>query len=231
MRTNGILGVSDDENALAEVVARQWLDRYGVVTRDWWKRERPTVSWRAIYRELKRLEFRGDVRRGYFVRGLAGAQFALPSAVELLRASGPPASPTDDAVPTSGAAPIVVMAASDPANPYALAAAGTVESGSVELTRRRSRGAVLATRAGEVILVAEGRGRRLTVRPGVSLADLTDAARALAQRLVDASDARRDPTIETIDSVPATGSPYAAAFAAAGFRASSGGLRYYAPPR
>src|SRR5206468_11994289 len=119
--------------------------------RDWWKRERPTVSWRAIYRELKRLEFRGDVRRGYFVRGLAGAQFALPSAVELLRASGPAPSSTGDGIPGTTAAPIVVMAASDPANPYALAAAA-VESRSVELARRRSRGALLATRAGEVIL-------------------------------------------------------------------------------
>jgi predicted Zn-dependent protease len=65
----------------------------------------------------------------------------------------------------------------------------------------------------------------------VNLADLTDAARALASRLVDANDGRRDVTIETIDGVPAGGSPYAGAFEAAGFRASSNGLRYYAPPR
>ena len=39
------------------------------------------MEWRAIYHELKRLEFRGDVRRGYFVAGHAGAQFALPEAV------------------------------------------------------------------------------------------------------------------------------------------------------
>jgi ATP-dependent Lhr-like helicase len=229
VRTNGILGVADDESVFAEAVARQWLDRYGVVTRDWWKRERPTVSWRAIYRELKRLEFRGDVRRGYFVRGLAGAQFALPSAVELLRASGPPTAPDngDVAVPRT----IVIMAASDPANPYTLAAVGTVESRSVELARKGRRGALLATCAGEVILVAEGRGRRITIRSGVNLADLTDAARALASRLVDANDGRRDVTIETIDGVPAGGSTYAGAFAAAGFRATSSGLRYYAPPR
>ena len=50
-----------------------------------WRRERPAIAWRAIYRELKRLEFRGEVRRGYFVRGLSGAQFALPEAVEMLR--------------------------------------------------------------------------------------------------------------------------------------------------
>lgn len=229
VRTNGILGVAEEESALAEAVARQWLDRYGVVTRDWWKRERPAVSWRAIYRELKRLEFRGDVRRGYFVQGLAGAQFALPSAVELLRTSGRSAGPNETAVVTTQ--PIVVMAASDPANPYTLAAAATVQSGSVQLARKRARSALLATRAGEVILVAEGRGRRVRVRPSPSLVDLTDAARALASRLGDASEGQRDVTIETIDGVPAAGSAYAAAFTAAGFRATSGGLRYYAPAR
>src|SRR5437762_2083121 len=143
VRTNGILGVSDDESVLAEVVARQWLDRYGVVTRDWWKREHPTVTWRAIYRELKRLEFRGDVRRGYFVRGLAGAQFALPSAVEQLRTSGPATPVTDDGESRGTSIPLVVMAASDPANPYSLAAAGSGESASAALARGRSRGALL----------------------------------------------------------------------------------------
>jgi ATP-dependent Lhr-like helicase len=228
LRTSGILGVSDDESVLAEVVARQWLDRYGVVTRDWWKRERPTVSWRAIYRELKRLEFRGDVRRGYFVRGLAGAQFALPTAVELLRTSGKASANAEEA---SSASPIVIMASSDPANPYTLPGTAVAESRSLELARRRSRGALLATRAGEVLLVAEARGRRLTIKSGASLADVTDAARALVRRLAETSDGRRDPMIETVDGVPAAGSAYAAAFTTAGFRASSGGFRYYAPPR
>ena len=219
-RTAGIMGPSEDENTLAEIVARQWLDRYGVVTRDWWKRERPAVSWRAIYRELKRLEFRGDVRRGYFVRGLAGAQFAVPAAVELLRASGPAES-----------APLVVVAASDPCNPYPLIAAGTTESSSVEMTRRRGRGALLVTRGGVVIAVAEARGRRLTIKPGASVQDVTDGARALARRLVEASDGRRDPVIDTIDGAPAAVSPWTAALSSAGWRPTSSGLRYYAPPR
>ncbi|MEO7457095.1 MAG: DEAD/DEAH box helicase, partial [Gemmatimonadaceae bacterium] len=70
-----------------EQVARKWLERYGIVSRDWWKREHPAMEWRTIYHELKRLEFRGEVQRGYFVAGLAGAQFALPEAVEMLRAT------------------------------------------------------------------------------------------------------------------------------------------------
>ena len=169
---------------------------------------------------MKRLEFRSDARRGYFVRGLSGAQFALPPAIELLRASGSAA----------GGSPIVLMAASDPANAYAVAAT-VMDSPSAQLTRRRARGALLATRGGEIIAVAEGRGRRLTIRAGASVGDVTDAARALAQRLVEASDGRRDPTIETIDGSAAATSPWAAAFTAAGFRSTSSGLRFYAPPR
>jgi ATP-dependent Lhr-like helicase len=59
------------------VIARQWLDRYGN------RRARDVASRAAagavgaIYHELKRLEFRGDVRRGYFVRGLSGAHVQL----------------------------------------------------------------------------------------------------------------------------------------------------------
>src|ERR1700737_66985 len=86
VRRRGTLGPNLPEEERAERIARQWLARYGVVSRDWWRRERPPVPWRAIYRELKRLEFRGEVRRGYFVKGLGGAQFALPDAVEWLRA-------------------------------------------------------------------------------------------------------------------------------------------------
>jgi len=131
----------------------------------------------------------------------------------------------------STVAPIVVIAASDPANPYSLSAVAALEGASAGLTRRRGRGALLALRSGEVLMIAEGRGRRLTVRPGASIADVTEAGRAIAQRLIDASEGRRDAMVETIDGMAAASSPYAAAFGAAGFRSTSGGLRFYAPHR
>src|SRR4029077_12005237 len=131
--TPGTRGPALDEEQRAAAIAERWLVRYGVVTRDWWRRERPPVSWRAIYRELKRLEFRGEVRRGYFVKGLGGAQFALPDAVEWLRTVA-----SED----QSSAGFVVMAASDPANLYNLPLE-LVERD--PLSRPRGSGALLVT--------------------------------------------------------------------------------------
>ena len=169
VHTAGTIGPDADPAALAEQIARQWLKRYGVVSREWWKRERPAIGWREIYQELKRLEFRGEVRRGYFVAGLTGAQFALPEAVEMLRA------------PAAENAEPVVMAVSDPANVYALPVAPGVEVD--PLARPRGAGALLVTVAGRVVLVAEGRGTKLRVRGDATPAAVTAASRVLAERL------------------------------------------------
>jgi ATP-dependent Lhr-like helicase len=220
LRTPGTWGEPPSEEEHAELVARQWLDRYGVVTRDWWRRERPPVSWRAIYRELKRLEYRGEVRRGYFVEGLGGAQFALPDAVERLRALR--AEAEDDAV--------VVMSASDPANPYSLALETMPRTA---LERPRGSGALLVTRRGRVLLAVEGRGRRVTIAPELADADVTVAARALGEHLTRGESPAfrrrpREPKLETIDGVPAALNSRVAAFVAAGWRRGTEGLTYFA---
>jgi ATP-dependent Lhr-like helicase len=217
VHTLGTLGPESDEQSLAERVARQWLARYGIVSRDWWRREHPAVGWRDIYHELKRLEFRGEVQRGYFVAGLAGAQFALPEAVELLRAPAPP-----------DADEMVVMSVSDPANVYALPLAPGVESD--PLGRPRGAGALLVTSAGRIVLVAEGRGSKVRVRDGASPAEVGAAARALAERISARHGAarRKDVVVETIDGERAAGSRYAQALRDAGFKGMGTGLRWYA---
>ncbi|MFN2563469.1 MAG: DEAD/DEAH box helicase [Gemmatimonadaceae bacterium] len=219
VRTPGTLGPEADVDVLAEEVARQWLDRYGIVARDWWRRERPAVAWRDIYHVLKRLEFRGEVRRGYFVRGLAGAQFARPDAVEELRAATGAADGAE--------APVVVIAASDPANPYNLPPAPGVATDA--LTRPRGRGALLVTRGGRVLLAVEGRGRSVRVRPGLPDDELTAAAAALAEHLTHGAPRRRqrDLVIERIDGDVATSSPHVEAFTRAGFRRTARELRFY----
>jgi ATP-dependent Lhr-like helicase len=160
------------------------------------------------------MEFRGEVRRGYFVRGLAGAQFALPEAVEQLRATEP-----------DSAAPFVVIAASDPANPYALELEGVdLES----LTRPRGRGALLVTREGRVGMAVEGRGRRITIATWMTDGDVTAAAAALLAhlRMSHALSARpRDVEVETIDGLHAAAMRWTEAFVKAGFRRETSGLR------
>ena len=218
LRTPGTWGTRPDEEEHAEQIARQWLDRYAIVTRDWWRRERPPVGWRAIYRELKRLEYRGEVRRGYFVEGLGGAQFALPEAVERLRAQ-----PDLDAE-----APVIVMSAADPANPYTLALE-SIARGS--LVRPRGAGALLLTRRGIVIMNAEGRGRRIAIATDASDADVTAAARLLGDYLSRSTPAgaraARDPRIESINGEPAGASAHAEAFMDAGWRRATDGLVFY----
>ena len=71
---------------LSEKVARQLLRRYGVVFRDLLQRESLVQSWRDLLVVYRRLELQGEVRGGRFVTGFTGEQFALPEAVEALRA-------------------------------------------------------------------------------------------------------------------------------------------------
>ncbi|MCY3886920.1 MAG: DEAD/DEAH box helicase [Chloroflexi bacterium] len=71
---------------LAERTAQILLARYGVVCRDLLTRESIGLPWRQIVRALRRLEARGDVRGGRFISGLVGEQYALPEAVDALRA-------------------------------------------------------------------------------------------------------------------------------------------------
>src|SRR5947207_237688 len=171
VRRRGTMGPDLPEEERAERIARQWLTRYGIVSRDWWRRERPPVSWRAIYRELKRLEFRGEVRRGYFVKGLGGAQFALPDAVEWLRTVA-----SED----QSAAGFLVMAASDPANIYNLPLELVDRD---PLSRPRGSGALLVTRAGRVAIAVEGRGKRFSVADWLSPDETAAAKKALAEHL------------------------------------------------
>jgi ATP-dependent helicase Lhr and Lhr-like helicase len=71
--------------AAQELIARQLLDRSGVIFRKMLTREKLPITWATLIRIYRRLELRGDVRGGRFVAGFSGEQYALPQAVELLR--------------------------------------------------------------------------------------------------------------------------------------------------
>jgi ATP-dependent Lhr-like helicase len=154
----------DEERALRQ--ARQMLARWGVVTRAALERE-GALAWDQIYPQLARLEVRGEVRRGYFVEGLPGLQFALPDAVERLRAT---ASGLAGARP--GELPVTVLSAVDPAQLF-----GTEEWGG-PLRFARVPSAAVAAAGGEPVAVMEEGGSAVE-----AVADhpaLVPALRALA---------------------------------------------------
>jgi len=92
--------------AREEAIARQLLRRYGVVFRDLLARERIAPPWRVLVAIYRRWEAQGRIRGGRFVAGLTGEQYALPEAVESLRA-----------VRRAAADPgVVIIAAADPLN-------------------------------------------------------------------------------------------------------------------
>ena len=79
-------GAAGDADELAEAVAEQLLARWGVLFRDLYAHESIALPWRDLVWALRRLEARGLVRGGRFVSGFVGEQYALPEAVEQLRA-------------------------------------------------------------------------------------------------------------------------------------------------
>ena len=89
-------------------MAQQLLSRYGIVTRESASAEGITGGFGSVYDVLKAMEDAGRVRRGYFVGGVAATQFAVPAALDLLRSLRE----------TPEQAEVVVIAATDPANPY-----------------------------------------------------------------------------------------------------------------
>lgn len=94
--------------------ARILLERYGVLSRETVAAEDLPGGFGSLYKVLKQMEEVGQVRRGYFVEGLSGAQFALPAAIDRLRAARLDESPLDG----FDLADVRILAAADPANPY-----------------------------------------------------------------------------------------------------------------
>ncbi len=141
--------------------ALQLVERYGVVTREAVLAEGVVGGFANVYGVLKVLEERGQVRRGYFVDGLGAAQFALPGAVDRLRAVRDTPDPTirPDDVP----APIV-LAATDPAQPYGAALSWPDSPGRPS----RSANALVVLRAGVALAWFDRKGRHLVTFPATA---------------------------------------------------------------
>jgi ATP-dependent Lhr-like helicase len=208
---------SPDLDATRRTMARAelLLERYGVVSREVGAAEALPGGFAPVYQVLKSLEEAGRIRRGYFVEGLAGAQFALAGAVDRLRAA-----------PADVATKPVVLAAIDPANPY-----GTLlpwptiarPAGEPDSKPRRVAGAwVILDRGNPLLYVGPG-GRQLITFPALAYEGALAMAIGALGQLPRAG--RRAPlVVETIDGVSVYESPLAAALTQAGFRRDYRGL-------
>jgi ATP-dependent Lhr-like helicase len=199
--TAPLLSGAPGPGAKLRAQAELMLERYGIVTRETVLAEGVPGGFSTLYAELGNLELLGTARRGYFVEGLGGAQFALAGAVERLRSL-----PEEDGS-------FQVLAATDPANPYGAALPWPKPPSG----RRPSRapGAYVLLRGGEPLIYIE-RGGRSILRL-VELAD-ADLARAM-QVLADAVSAGRLPKlgVEKLDGEPVIGSGHEEALLSAGF--------------
>ncbi|MFL6072115.1 MAG: DEAD/DEAH box helicase, partial [Mycobacteriales bacterium] len=216
-----------DPTVRSYALAETLLDRYGVVTRDAVAADRVPGGFAAVYPVLKAMEESGRVRRGYFVETLGGAQFALPGAVERLRAVAsvrerrgqltPPGMPVrrDERA-------ALVLAATDPANPY---------GGALPWPERPDGGGHKPGRkAGALVVLVHGELALYVERGGKTLLSFTDDPSQL-QPAVDAlALAVRDGwlgklTVERADGERVSATPLAQALQSAGFHPTPRGLR------
>jgi len=198
---------SDTERVL--VRAQVLLERYGVVAREMAHHEGVPNGFTDLYKVLRAMEESGRVRRGYFVEGLGGAQFALPGAVDRLRSFR-----------EGHEAEVVVLSACDPAQPWG----GVLPwpEGVVEAARpRRAAGTAVVLVDGALALFADRGGRTVWTFTSEPEA-LEQAAAALGPRgrLVQARGFR----IETLDGQTAREAPAAGAFQRAGWVVDYKGL-------
>ena len=195
-----------DRSVRRRAIAELLLERHGILTRELVLAEGLPGGFSSIYTELCQLETLGIARRGYFVEGLGGAQFALPGAVERLRSQRVPAE-----------SPPLVLAATDPAQPYGAALPWPKRE---RARPARTPGASVVLVGAEPVLYLERSGRALLllverddVRIEPALKALVEAARAGTVKRI---------ALEKVDGEPVIGSSWEALLESLGF---SGGPR------
>ncbi|MFF3668177.1 Lhr family helicase [Microtetraspora malaysiensis] len=233
---------ADDGTQRAHAQAEILLERHGVLTRGAVGAERLPGGFSAVYQVLRAFEESGRCRRGYFVEGLGGAQFALPGAVDRMRAMSPGGSAASSAAgapaledlwttpPPRAPRRVVVLAAADPANPYGAALPWPDRTGEVTHKPGRKAGALVVLVEGRLVLYVERGGRTLLsfgpaggTGGGDAGEDLQPAVDALALAVREGALGKL--TVERADGASIIDSPLAAALEAAGFHPTPKGLR------
>jgi ATP-dependent Lhr-like helicase len=192
----------DTERAAAW--ANLLLDRHGLVTRTTVLAEAYPGGFSALYPVYAHLEETGRIRRGYFVEGLGGSQFALPGAVDRLR--------------REVESELTTMAATDPANPYG-ATLPWPDSGSTRLAR--DAGAYVLLYGGRLVGFVERGRRSLSL-----LVSEPEIYGAIGRGLAEIAARHRRTTLTTVNGDPAGASPIAPVLGEWGFATAVRGLTY-----
>ena len=219
-----------DPTRRAHAAAESLLERHGVVTRGAVVSERTPGGFAAAYKVLAAFEDSGRCRRGYFVAGLGAAQFGITGAVDRLRSSSEQAG-GERSQPSA-----LVLAATDPANPFGAALAwpdraDEGRSGVTDADRPVTRsGHRPGRKAGAVVVVVDGslvvyveRGGRTLLTFSRDPERLQPALDALALAVRDGALGRL--TVERADGERVLGTTLSTALEAAGFHATPRGLR------
>ncbi|HEX2301662.1 MAG TPA: DEAD/DEAH box helicase, partial [Pseudonocardiaceae bacterium] len=138
-----------DPTRRAHARAEAFLERHGVLTRGALDTERVIGGFAGVYRVLRAMEESGRCRRGYVVEGLGAAQFAVPGAIDRLRAL---------ATPPTEAGSALLLAAADPAQPYGAALPWPSTVGAAKHRPGRKAGALVALVDGAAVLYLERGG-------------------------------------------------------------------------
>lgn len=210
-----IMGNDSDTDARIETQARLLLNRYGVLVKEWYRREDGLSPYFPLFQTLKRLEWQGEIRRGYFVHGLSGLQFASPEALERLLVI----MESDD--PANGQ--VNMLSTLDPALPLGRGRFWNFsDSGgaTLQLTRAASNHVYIVN--GRLIAYSENYGRRLWFMQGFGIDWLPAMIEQLKNWLRLPADLRprQKLTIASIDGQPAAHHTLHQTFLQAGFELS-----------
>ncbi len=209
--TTNLLEADFDPGTRRRALAELLLERSGVLTREQVLAEGVPGGFSAIYSELTQLETLGVARRGYFVEGLGGAQFAVPGAVERLREREPYGEQS------------LVISAVDPAQPYGAALQWPKRDGEERGSGRRGparvAGAYVVLAGGEPVLYLERGGRGLQILVDDDDERLRPALTALVEFIRSGNSALRRVALEKLDGDPVMGSRFAQDLLELGFEA------------
>ena len=212
-----LAGEGAPDTVRAHALAATLLERHGIVARESTTIESARTGFSAIYRVLRTMEEAGKVRRGYFIESLGGAQFAYPGVIERLRQL------RDD----DTGARVVLVAATDPANPFGWLLPWPAYVDPVARPPRRAAGATVVLVDGSPVLYLDRGGRRLRTRLGAPPEDLQRGFAVLP--LLARRRPRNTLILERVDGHAAAQSAHARALMDVGFIRDYLALRLYSP--